>query len=180
MSTEWTPPPPAPPAAVPTTSGRTKRGMLVAAALLGTGTIAGAIIGATALSNAATTSTSPSTGSSSSNYGVAEPGGHRGGGLDLSGTVTAVGASSVTIKTASATATYTVNTSSDIDKNGEAKLSDLKAGDAVTFSVDSTGKTIDKLHAGNESLDRPQGAPSGAPNNNVQGGVPSGSGTTGG
>lgn len=73
--------------------------------------------------------------------------------------MTAVGSSSVTIKTASGTTQYAVTTSSDIDKNGEAKLSDLKVGDAVTFSTTTvSGKsTIDKLHAGNESLDAPHG-----------------------
>lgn len=83
-------------------------------------------------------------------------GGH-GGTLDLSGTVTVVGTSSVTIKTSSGTMQYAVTSSSDIDKSGEAKLSDLKAGDAVTFSVDdSNAKQIDKLHAGDESKNVPQ------------------------
>lgn len=101
--------------------------------------------------------------------GVAEaqerhgPGGP-GGALDLSGTVTAVGTSSVTIKTSAGTTVYSVTTSSDIDKNGESTLSQLKAGDAVRFSVtSSTSKQIDKLHAGDETKDMPQGAPQGAP-----------------
>jgi hypothetical protein len=89
------------------------------------------------------------------------PSGGRFGGLARSGTVTAVGTSSVTIKTASGTTAYAVTGTSDIDKNGEAKLSDLKVGDAVRFSTTTVaGKTvIDKLHAGNEQLDRPSRGP---------------------
>jgi Cu/Ag efflux protein CusF len=75
--------------------------------------------------------------------------------------VTAVGANSVTIKTSSGTKTYGVTSTSDIDKNGEAKLSDLKVGDAVRFDTSTVnGKAvIDHLHAGNEALDRPAGPP---------------------
>jgi hypothetical protein len=51
--------------------------------------------------------------------------------------------------------TYTVTSNSDIDKNGEAKLSDLKSGDAVRFSTTS-GNTIAILHSGDDNLDRPQ------------------------
>jgi hypothetical protein len=70
----------------------------------------------------------------------------------------------VTIKTSSGTTVYAVTASSDIDKNGEASLSQLKAGDAVRFSVTSpTSKQIDKLHAGDEAKDMPQGMPQGAP-----------------
>jgi putative ribosome biogenesis GTPase RsgA len=89
--------------------------------------------------------------------------------------VTAVGTSSVTIKTSSATTTYQVDANSDIDKNGEATLKDLVVGDAVRFSVDSSNKTtIDKLHAGTESLDRPKGAPAGAPGGQAPGAAPAG------
>ena len=69
--------------------------------------------------------------------------------------MTAVGSSSVTIKTSSGTTEYKVDNNSDIDKNGEAKLSDLKVGDAVRFSV-NTGNTIAILHAGDEALNHPQ------------------------
>jgi hypothetical protein len=86
--------------------------------------------------------------------------------LALSGTVTAVGTSSVTIKTSSGTTEYAVDSKSDIDKNGEAKLSDLKVGDTVRFgTVTTNGKvTIDKLHSGDEAKNRPQGRPPGDPN----------------
>jgi len=77
----------------------------------------------------------------------------------MSGTVTAVGTNTVTIKTSTGTTEYTVTGNSDIDKNGEASLPALKVGDAVKFSVDSSNsKQIDKLHAGNEALNLPQGA----------------------
>jgi hypothetical protein len=72
------------------------------------------------------------------------------------GTVTAVGASSVTIKSAAGTKTYAVDADSDIDKSGEAKLSDLKAGDAVHFAVRPGTSTIAVLHAGDEARDAPR------------------------
>jgi hypothetical protein len=156
MNTEWTPPP-APMPAPPTQTSR-KRGRLAAAGLLGAGVVAGAVIGTTAFSNAATTAATPAAGSSTSSASEAnEP--HGGGrGLDLSGTVTAVGNTTVTIKTSTATTTYTVDANSDIDKNGESSLSKLAVGDAVTFSVDGTATTtIDKLHTGTESLNKPTG-----------------------
>lgn len=78
-------------------------------------------------------------------------GGHGGFGLGLTGTVTAVGASSVTIKTSQGMTQYAVAGSSDIDKNGEATLSAVRVDDAVRFSVDDANpKLIDKLHAGDE------------------------------
>jgi hypothetical protein len=65
----------------------------------------------------------------------------------------------VTIQTSTGTTTYAVTSSSDIDKNGEATLSDLAVGDAVTFSTVTTNGTtaIDKLHAGNAQEDMPHG-----------------------
>lgn len=160
---EWTPPPMVVPPNQPWTPKR-RRGLATGAALIGTGVVAGAIVGATVLSGAAT-STSPSTApnsSSSQGEGTFHGDGHGRGGADLglTGTVTAVGSASVTIKTSTATTTYKVDSNSDIDKNGEAKLSDLKVGDAVRFNVTSSN-VIDKLHAGNEALDRPQGPPPG-------------------
>jgi hypothetical protein len=53
-----------------------------------------------------------------------------------------------------------VTSSSDIDKNGEAKLSDLKVGDAVIFDTTTPGGTvIGHLHAGTEALNRPAAPP---------------------
>jgi len=75
-----------------------------------------------------------------------------------------VGTSTVTIKTSSgAIKTYTINASSDIDKNGEAQLSSLAVGDTVRYLVRTGTSTIDKLHAGNEAKDAPaHGTPPGS------------------
>lgn len=144
------------------------------------GLVAGVVLAGTLGAQAATNAASPSPSSSSSSVdphpgdngadGIPEAQEHPGGfhGLDKTGKVTAVGANSVTI----GSTTYAVTAASDIDKNGEAKLSDLVVGDTVRFNLDSTGKTIDKLHAGDEAKDRPAGPP--------RGGMPpppSGSGT---
>jgi hypothetical protein len=155
---EWTPPP-VPPAAS-TQPPRRRRGLVLGAGLVGAGVVAGAIVGGTVLSDAATSSPTPNASSSSSPEAPGAPGSSQrhgpGGELSLSGTVTAVGSSSVTIKTSSGTTEYKVDSNSDIDKNGEAQLSSLKVGDAVRFSV-SSGNVIAILHAGDEALNRPQG-----------------------
>ncbi|MFL6163472.1 MAG: hypothetical protein ACJ74U_14740 [Jatrophihabitantaceae bacterium] len=157
MQPEWTPPP-VPVVKDPATPRR--RGIIIGAGLVGTGVVAGAIIGGTVLSSAATNSSSSpapaATGSAAASAPAPGCGHGPGRGLGLSGTVTAVGSSSVTIKTSTGTTEYQVDSHSDIDKNGEAKLSDLKVGDAVRFNITSA-KVIDKLHAGDEALDRPRG-----------------------
>jgi hypothetical protein len=140
--------------------------------LAAAGLVAGGVLAGTLGASAATGSSSPtatygsgaSSGSSVENAPDTDPAGEHGPGrghghgLDLSGTVAAVGPSSVTIKTSSATTTYAVSSSSDIDKNGESQLSKLVVGDAVMFSTTTSGSTvsIDKLHAGDEALNRPQ------------------------
>jgi hypothetical protein len=94
-------------------------------------------------------------------------------GLDQSGTVSAVGSASVTITASSGTATtYAVGANSDIDKNGEAALSNLAVGDKVTFNSVTSGttKTIAHLHAGNETLDRPTADGGGAGRGELPGG----------
>jgi co-chaperonin GroES (HSP10) len=103
------------------------------------------------------------TGDHGDHGGPGGPGGPGEHGLSLSGTVSAVGSGSVTIKTSAGTTEYVVDAKSDIDKNGEATLADLKVGDAVTFNtVTTNGKaTIDKLHSGDEAKNRPAGAPPG-------------------
>ena len=70
------------------------------------------------------------------------PGGFRGfdGEQHLQGTVTAIGAGSVTVQTSGGTATYVVNAATDIRRNGApAQLSDLRAGDAVLVHVYPSG-----------------------------------------
>jgi len=160
-------------------------------AVAAAGLIAGGILAGTLGAQAATTAATPSpTASARSTATATDPhpgdngadgvpeaqephgGGH---GLDLSGTVTAVTATTVTIKTSTATTTYTVTSASDIDKNGEATVSSLAVGDAVTFSVDSTTPTqIDKLHAGDETKNMPQ-APAGGTATTPQAGTASSS-----
>jgi len=150
----------------------TGRRRIVGASLLAGGVLTGAVLAGTISANAATTST-PAAGSTATqaapgvqeNDGTPEAQEHHGGhGLGLSGTVTAVGSGTVTIKPATGrTITYTVNSASDIDKTGEAQPSSLAAGDAVRYSVNSGTTTIDKLHAGNEAQDMPSGASATAP-----------------
>lgn len=161
---------------------RTRPKLWASAALVTAGLAGGAVLGTTMTAGASTStstnSSSPSTNSSSSTGSPpsgAPMGTHPSGapaGLPDSGTVTAVGTNSVTIDGK----VYAVTSGSDIDKNGEATLSDLATGDKVTFSTVSGASTptIDKLHAGNEALDRPSGPPPGP----SSGGTSSGS-TTG-
>ena len=153
------------------------------AGLLGTGALVGGILAATMSAGAAPAANSPSPRPPGvPGYGAPWSGhpdgpGMRGHALDQTGTVTAVGATSVTIKTSKGTTTYAVTSTSDIDKNGEAKLSDLKVGDAVRFSsVTVSGKaTIAILHAGSETLNRPQHRPGDRPHD----GPPGSSGSSG-
>ena len=164
-----------------TLTGRRRRTPRVIAAglgLLGLGAAAGGVTSTALSAGAATTPTSSvpaqsSSGSTSSggssSTAPAAPGNSSSTApaappaLPLSGTVTAVGSASVTIQTSTGTTTYAVTSSSDIDKNGEATLSDLAVGDAVTFSTVTTNGTtaIDKLHAGNAQEDMPKGGPPG-------------------
>jgi len=144
-------------------------------AYVAAGLVAGGVLVSTLTAQAASPTPTPtSTSSSGSSAEDPHPGdngadgipesqehhgaGRGGFGLSLSGTVAAVGTSTVTIKTSAGTNVYSVTGASDIDKNGEASLSALKVGDAVRFSVEgSNGKQIDKLHAGNEALNMLQG-----------------------
>jgi hypothetical protein len=152
---------------------RTRPKVWVSAALVTAGLAGGAILGTTMSAGAATTGSSSSAAATgpappgtngtapAAPNGQPPPGGRHCPGLPKSGTVTAVGSNSVTIDGT----TYSVTGNSDIDKNGEAKLSDLAVGDKVTFSTvaGAATPTIDRLHAGNEALDRPAGPPPGAP-----------------
>jgi len=145
-----------------------------AAGLLVTGAVAGAVLAVSFSAGASSPSAGTpgptsyaATGPGPAGYGFGD---HRGPGRFgpgrfgpmESGTVTAVRAKSVTIKTTAGTKTYAVDAGSDIDKNGEAKLSDLKTGDAVQFAVRPGTSTIAVLHAGNEALNGPAG-PRGGP-----------------
>lgn len=136
------------------------------AGLLLAGALVGAVLTGSLSASAATSTPTPAPGATTQaapgvqeNDGIPEAQEHHGGhGVGLTGTVTAVGSDSVTIKTsAGATVTYTVTSASDIDKNGEAQLSNLAAGDAVRYSVGAGTTTIDKLHAGDETRNLPSG-----------------------
>src|SRR3954452_12476710 len=134
-----------------------------AAGLLLAGAAAGGVLAVTFGASASSPSAGPSGPASYAANGpgpggYAGPGGHHGPGrfgAMQAGSVTSVDAKSVTIKSTAGTKTYAVDANSDIDKNGEAKLSDLKAGDAVHFAVRPGTSTIAVLHAGDEALNRP-------------------------
>ena len=105
------------------------------------------------------------------------PGGGPGGGLDgeqrLQGTLTAVGGSSVTVKTSAGTATYVVTSTSELVRNGQqVTLSGLRTGEAVLVHVyPLNGKTVvERLFAGT----LPQGGPGGFPPGGGQGTRPTG------
>jgi len=141
---------------------RTKPKLWLSAGLVAVGLAGGAILGATMSASASTGTTQPSNSggstSPSSTSTPSSPDTHpHGGDLTNSGTVTAVGSNSVTIDGK----TYVVGSNSDIDKNGESSVSNLAVGDKVIFSTDTSASTptIDKLHTGNESLNRPAGRP---------------------
>ncbi|MDQ1650488.1 MAG: hypothetical protein QOG60_2545 [Frankiaceae bacterium] len=140
-------------------------GVALAVAATG-GVAAGSVLLGTA--NAATTPTATTQAGPGvqENDGIPEAQEHHGGhALQLSGTVTAVGSDTVTITTSPGpSVVYKTDSASDIDKNGEAQLSSLVAGDAVRYSVKTGTTTIDKLHAGDEAKDFPSGstAPSGS------------------
>ena len=144
---------------------RTRTGLWASAGLVTAGLGAGAILGTTMTAGASTSSATSSSTASSTSSGFGAPGGAMPAGapagLPDRGTVTAVGTSSITIDGK----VFAVTSSSDIDKNGEATLSDRAVGDKVTYSTVSGASTatIDKLHAGSEALDRPSGPPPGQP-----------------
>jgi hypothetical protein len=168
-------------------SGIRRRTLLTGTAIAIGGGLVGAVTAASVSASAATTAATVTSASSPSATPPFAPGfqhngamaglpGHPGTfGLGLTGTVTSVGTSSVTIKTSSgAIKTYKVDASSDIDKNGEAQLSSLAAGDAVRYSLLRGTNTIDKLHAGSEAKDAPSRPPApnaAAPNTAAPGGA---------
>ncbi len=133
----------------------------VAGAALAVAATGGVAAGTLLLGTADAATTSPATTQAGpgvqENDGVPEAQEHHGGqALDLAGTVTAVGSDTVTIATSTGpTVVYKTDGASDIDKNGEAQLASLAAGDAVRYSVKTGTTTIDKLHAGDEAKNAP-------------------------
>jgi hypothetical protein len=169
----------------------TQRTAWRAAGLMLAGALAGGVLAAEVTASASSGGT-PATSSAYTEAsplapgpGEAGPGEPRGRGhafgSPLSGTVTAldVTGKTVTIKTSNGTTTYKVDAQSDVDKNGEAQLSDLKAGDAVRFAVRPGTSTIAVLHAGDEAKDRPAMRPGGPGGRHVGGPCPNMGGARG-
>ena len=163
----------------PTTTKPGRKAKRIIVGVIAGGVITSGLAFGAVSANAATTSTGTAATATATDAPAPSGTSHgHGHGLDLSGTVTAVGTGSVTIKTATATTEYAVSATSDIDKNGEATLSDLVVGDAVTFSTTTTTTansttTVDKLHAGNEALNKPSGPPQAGGGTGAGAGVPS-------
>ena len=141
-----------------------RRTSIQAAGLVLAGAVAGGVLAASvgAFANSATPTASgygvqpPASYAATGPDGQGRPDGPRGPRPAMqAGTVTAVGTDTVGIKTTAGTKTYAVAADSDIDKNGEAKLSDLKVGDAVHFAVRPGSSTIAVLHAGDEAKNMP-------------------------
>jgi hypothetical protein len=151
-----------------------RRGLVAALGLLAGGAAIGAVLAGTLSAGAASPSPTPSSSTSErggpgvqENDGIPESqehhGGHGGHALDLTGTVASVGTGTLAITTTSGKTTYTVDSASDIDKNGESQLSSLVVGETVHYSVRNGTKTIDKLHAGDETKNRPADPPAATP-----------------
>jgi hypothetical protein len=138
-----------------------RRNTVQAAGLVLAGAVAGGVLAASVgafAGSAAPAATGGYGGQPPASYAATGTGGHRGPRPAMqAGTVTAVGTGSVGIKTTAGTKTYAVDADSDIDKNGEAKLSDLKVGDAVHFALRPATSTIAVLHAGDEAKNFPAG-----------------------
>jgi len=62
--------------------------------------------------------------------------------MPQTGTVTAVGSDTVTIKTSTATTTFSTTSTTRIDKDGTATLADVKVGDTVFFNTTTDGGTV--------------------------------------
>jgi hypothetical protein len=171
------------------TSGQSsqRRSLLTGSALAAAGLLAGAV-GTFALGHHGSGTTTFQNAGSTTAQGGLPPGGLQGGtstqgrfggpggGMDgeqrLTGTITAVGSSSVTVKTASATTTYAVTSTTEIVRDGAAAtLSQLKAGDPVLLHVYPLNGTtvVERLFAGTLSQGSFPGGP-GAPGGFAPGG----------
>ncbi len=137
--TEWLLPP-TPPAdrAVPTpVAGRSRRNVAAAVGLV----VGGALVGGIAVSALTVHGDSPVATNlrpAASTAGGFGPGSGRGldGEQHLRGTLTAVGGSSITVRSASGTATYTVTGTTQVVRDGaEATLDQLEVGDPVLVHV---------------------------------------------
>jgi hypothetical protein len=165
------PPTPAQPEAAGAAGYRTaaKTVALVAAGLLVGG---GAVFAAVHRSGSSSGSNATAAGSANTAIGGGtqgfQGGPSGGGGIDgeqrLQGTVTAKTSGSITVKSSSGTATYVVNATTEIVRNGQqATLSAVKVGDPVFVHVypSSSGQMlVERLFAGTSATD-PGFGPSG-------------------
>lgn len=160
------------PAAVTRGPGRTRvpaHQLAVPALLVAGGVLAGGL-GVWALQDHATTPTGFSARASAGDapfggpqrFGGQQDDGRQGGGFGspgggfadeqhVTGTLAGVGASSITVRTASGTQTYTVTSSTDVQRNGSrVPLSALKVGDPVVVHVYPSGSTtvVERVLAG--------------------------------
>ena len=175
-------PTPAAPAYGDPVPGRDRTGVLTAAGLVIAGLVVGAV-GTLALGHSSSGGTTTLTNAGNQQgfggpgqlpQGGAPQGGDRqggfggppgGAGLDgewVQGTLTALGSSTVTVRTSSGTATYAVTSSSELVRDGRrVSLSGLKTGEPVFLHVyPLNGRTVvERLFAGTP----PQGGPGGPP-----------------
>lgn len=166
---------------------RARKGVLTAVGLVVAGLVAGAV-GTFAIGHAREGTTTLREAGDDQSFIAPGGGGAPQGGVDgqgggpgrgltgeqrLQGTLTAVGSSSVTVRTSSGTATYAVTSASELVRNGQrVSLSGLKTGEAVLVHVyPLNGKTVvERLFAG--AL--PQGGPGGLPPGGQPGTPPDG------
>jgi hypothetical protein len=89
---------------------------------------------------------------SAAGAGAQRGGGGGGQGTELQGTLTAVGGSTVTVRSAKGTATYRVTSSTEVIRNGaHATLAQLKAGDPALVQVLTVAgkQEVGRIFAGN-------------------------------
>ena len=145
---------------------RSRRAIASAIVLVAGGAVAGGILSSTLGASAATSPTpNPSAPAPASPAPGAKHGPFAGIRANLlTGTVTAVAADSVTIKTSTATTTYSVSSTSHISINelGAGALSGVKVGDSVHFTTTTaTSNVIADLLDGNGGARFGMGGPGG-------------------
>jgi hypothetical protein len=110
------------------------------------------------------------------------PGGGLAGEQHIEGTLTAKTASTITVKSASGTAAYTVDNSTEILRNGQtAALAAVQIGDPVVVHVYPSGgqMLVERLLAGTSASDGAQLGPRGGPDDGPGAGARGpGNGTT--
>jgi hypothetical protein len=155
------------------TSSTSRRTLALRAGLVAAGAVVGGIVVTSVHHNSSAAATSPTSfvgprgGANGQLPGGQLPGGQlpgspQGGfgGLageqHVTGTLVSVGASTVTVRTSSGVATYTVTSATEIVRNGRpVQLSALRAGDPVLVHVYPSGSgsrlTVERLFAGSSA-----------------------------